>query len=112
MLLLEQNYFNTKLNKYPVKIIPIPTTLANMTMSRVFITVLSIMNSGSESAVTAIINARVVPMDTPFSVSALTKGITPAALEYRGIPIEQLAEKSSFLEVSFLLIFGELPTKP
>lgn len=33
-------------------------------------------------------------------------------LEYRGIPIEQLAEKSSFLEVAFLLIFGELPTRP
>lgn len=32
-------------------------------------------------------------------------------LEYRGIPIEQLAEKSSFLEVSFLLIYGELPSK-
>lgn len=32
-------------------------------------------------------------------------------LEYRGIPIEQLAEKSSFLEVAFLLIHGELPTK-
>ena len=32
-------------------------------------------------------------------------------LEYRGIPIEQLAEHSTFLEVSFLLIFGELPSK-
>lgn len=32
-------------------------------------------------------------------------------LEYRGYPIEQLAEKASFLEVAFLLIFGELPTK-
>ena len=31
-------------------------------------------------------------------------------LEYRGYPIEQLAEKASFLEVTFLLIFGELPT--
>ena len=31
-------------------------------------------------------------------------------LRYRGYPIEQLAEKSSFLEISFLLIFGELPT--
>lgn len=31
-------------------------------------------------------------------------------LEYRGYPIEQLAEKSSFLEVAFLVIFGELPT--
>ena len=33
-------------------------------------------------------------------------------LEYRGIPIEQLAEHSTFLEVAFLLIFGELPSKP
>ena len=33
-------------------------------------------------------------------------------LEYRGYPIEELAEKSTFLEVAFLLIFGELPTKP
>ncbi len=32
-------------------------------------------------------------------------------LEYRGIPIEKLAEKSTFLETSYLLIWGELPTK-
>lgn len=32
-------------------------------------------------------------------------------LRYRGYPIEQLAEKSSFLEVSYLLKFGELPSK-
>lgn len=32
-------------------------------------------------------------------------------LRYRGYPIEQLAEKSSFLEVSYLLLYGELPTK-
>jgi len=31
-------------------------------------------------------------------------------LEYRGYPIEQLAQHSSFLEVSFLLMYGELPT--
>ena len=31
-------------------------------------------------------------------------------LLYRGYPVEQLAEKSSFLEVSYLLINGELPT--
>lgn len=31
-------------------------------------------------------------------------------LEYRGIRIEELAEKSTFLEVAWLLIFGELPT--
>jgi citrate synthase len=33
-------------------------------------------------------------------------------LRYRGYPIEQLAEKASFLEVAYLLIFGELPTRP
>ncbi len=32
-------------------------------------------------------------------------------LRYRGIPIEQLAEKSNFIEVSFLLIYGHLPTQ-
>jgi citrate synthase len=32
-------------------------------------------------------------------------------LEYRGYPIEQLAEKSSYLEVAYLLIHGELPTQ-
>ncbi|RYY46251.1 MULTISPECIES: citrate synthase [unclassified Aeromicrobium] len=32
-------------------------------------------------------------------------------LEYRGYPIEQLAESSTFLEVAYLLIHGELPTK-
>src|ERR1700722_6962729 len=32
-------------------------------------------------------------------------------LRYRGYPIEQLAEQSSFLEVSYLLIYGELPTQ-
>jgi citrate synthase len=32
-------------------------------------------------------------------------------LRYRGYPIEQLAEKSTFLEVSYLLIYGELPTQ-
>ncbi len=31
-------------------------------------------------------------------------------LRYRGIPIEQLAEKSDFVETSYLLIYGELPT--
>jgi citrate synthase len=31
-------------------------------------------------------------------------------LRYRGYPIDQLAERSSFLEVSYLLIYGELPT--
>ncbi|MBI3558197.1 MAG: citrate synthase [Deltaproteobacteria bacterium] len=32
-------------------------------------------------------------------------------LRYRGIPIEQLASQSNFLEVSYLLIYGHLPTR-
>ncbi len=32
-------------------------------------------------------------------------------LRYRGIPIEELCERSTFLEVCYLLLYGELPTK-
>jgi citrate synthase len=32
-------------------------------------------------------------------------------LRYRGYPIEDLAAKSTFLETSYLLIYGELPTE-
>jgi len=32
-------------------------------------------------------------------------------LEYRGIPVETLAEKSTFLETAYLLLFGHLPDK-
>ncbi|NTW00943.1 MAG: citrate synthase [Oscillochloris sp.] len=32
-------------------------------------------------------------------------------LEYRGYPIEQLAEHSTYLEVAYLLIYGDLPSK-
>lgn len=51
-------------------------------------------------------------MNTANTKSAITyidgdEGI----LRYRGYPIEQLAEHSTFLEVSYLLINGELPTK-
>ena len=35
---------------------------------------------------------------------------TNGVLEYRGYPIEQLAERSSYLEVAYLLVHGELPT--
>jgi citrate synthase len=49
-------------------------------------------------------------MNTASTKSAVTfidgdKGI----LRYRGIPIEQLAEKSSFIETAYLLIYGKLP---
>jgi citrate synthase len=51
-------------------------------------------------------------MNTASTKSAITfidgdKGI----LEYRGYPVEQLAEKSNFLEVAYLILFGELPNK-
>jgi citrate synthase len=50
-------------------------------------------------------------MNTASCQSSITfidgdKGI----LRYRGYPIEQLAEKCSFLEVAYLVLFGELPT--
>jgi citrate synthase len=32
-------------------------------------------------------------------------------LRYRGYPIEQLAEKSNYLETAYLILYGELPTK-
>ncbi|HEY1007841.1 MAG TPA: citrate synthase, partial [Sphingobacteriaceae bacterium] len=32
-------------------------------------------------------------------------------LKYRGYPIEQLAEKSTFIEVAYLLLYGDLPTR-
>jgi len=33
-------------------------------------------------------------------------------LRYRGYPIEQLAEQSTYLETAYLILYGELPTKP
>src|ERR1700744_622126 len=32
-------------------------------------------------------------------------------LRYRGIPIEELAEKSNFIETAYLIIYGNLPTR-
>jgi citrate synthase len=55
--------------------------------------------------------------DQGFVNTASTKsGITfidgdAGILRYRGYPIEQLAAKKSFLDVSYLLIYGELPDK-
>jgi citrate synthase len=59
---------------------------------------------------------RVRPYDPGYTATASAKSkITwingpKGILEYRGYPIEQLAEKSNFLEVSYLLLYGELPT--
>lgn len=50
-------------------------------------------------------------MNTAATTSAITYIDGDAGvLRYRGYPIEQLAQHSSFLEVSFLLIYGNLPT--
>ncbi|MCU1540649.1 MAG: citrate (Si)-synthase [Arthrobacter sp.] len=50
-------------------------------------------------------------MNTAATTSAITYIDGDAGiLRYRGYPIEQLAEHSSFLEVSYLLIYGNLPT--
>jgi citrate synthase len=60
--------------------------------------------------------AGVVTLDPGFvNTAACSSAITyidgdAGILRYRGYPIEQLAQKSSFLEVSYLLIYGELPT--
>ena len=57
-----------------------------------------------------------VALDNGFmNTAACTSAITyidgnEGILRYRGYPIEQLAEQSSYLETSYLLIYGELPT--
>jgi citrate synthase len=58
-----------------------------------------------------------VTLDTGYKNTGATKSAITfldgeqGILHYRGYPIEQLAEKSTFLEVAYLLIFGELPAK-
>ena len=51
-------------------------------------------------------------MNTGSTTSAITYlDGEKVVLRYRGYPIEDLAEKSSFVETAYLLIFGELPNK-
>ena len=51
-------------------------------------------------------------MNTGATTSAITYIDGEAGiLRYRGIPIEELAEKSTFVETAYLLIHGELPTQ-
>ena len=58
-----------------------------------------------------------VTMDLGYKNTGATKSAVTfldgelGILRYRGYPIEQLAEKSNFIEVAYLLIYGELPTK-
>jgi citrate synthase len=59
----------------------------------------------------------IVTLDPAFVNTASTKSAITfidgdkGILRYRGIPIEQLAEKSSFVETAYLLIYGALPNK-
>ena len=61
--------------------------------------------------------AKAITLDPGYKNTGATKSAITfldgdnGILRYRGYSIEDLAEKSSFLEVSYLLIFGELPTK-
>jgi citrate synthase len=58
-----------------------------------------------------------VTLDTGYKNTGATKSAITfldgelGILRYRGYPIEQLAEQSDFMEVSYLLIHGDLPTK-
>jgi citrate synthase len=61
--------------------------------------------------------AKVVTLDLGYKNTGATKSAITfldgdnGILRYRGYAIEDLAEKSSFLEVAYLLIFGELPNQ-
>jgi citrate synthase len=58
-----------------------------------------------------------VTIDPAFMNTASTKSAVTfldgeqGILRYRGVPIEQLAEKSTFVETAYLLIYGELPNE-
>ncbi|HBR14333.1 MAG TPA: citrate (Si)-synthase [Candidatus Omnitrophica bacterium] len=58
-----------------------------------------------------------ITLDNGFgNTGSCTSGITfldgeTGILRYRGIPIEQMAEKSTFVETSYLLIYGEFPQR-
>lgn len=58
-----------------------------------------------------------ITLDTGYKNTGATKSAITfldgelGVLRYRGYSIEQLAEKSTFMEVTFLLIYGELPTE-
>jgi len=61
-------------------------------------------------------DAGIVTLDYGFANTAATRSAITyidgdaGILRYRGYPIEQLAERSTFLETAYLLIYGELPS--
>jgi citrate synthase len=81
--------------------------------------------STPEEATTSIAAPAAAPAATPAALPAFRPGLegVPATqsaicdidgqrgvLTYRGVPVDQLARQSSFLETAYLLIWGELPT--
>jgi citrate synthase len=71
------------------------------------------LDIGQLRAKTGLVTLDPAFMNTASTRSAVTfldgeKGI----LRYRGVPIEQLAEHSSFVETAYLLVYGHLPTQP
>ncbi len=67
---------------------------------------------GALRAKTGLVTIDPAFMNTASTKSAVTfldgdKGL----LRYRGVPIEELAEKSTFVETAYLLIYGQLPTE-
>lgn len=61
-----------------------------------------------QTGLTALDNGFVNTSSTKSKITYIDGG--QGILRYRGYPIEELAEKSTFLEVAYLLIYGELPT--
>src|SRR5512132_3392067 len=61
-------------------------------------------------------DGHVTTLDYGFANTAATRSAITyldgeaGVLRYRGYPIEELAERSTFLETAYLLIYGELPT--
>jgi citrate synthase len=76
-----------------------------------------ITNGGVDASAWAKLLPNVWFLDPAFSTTAATESaITEldgeaGILRYRGYPIEQLAERATYLEVSYLLINGELPNR-
>ena len=84
---------------YPTMIIPTVTTPTKVSSNLILSTFRRIIISGSDKPITAIIKARAVPKGTSFSINTLTIGIIPAALEYKGTPIN--TDKGTEYQVAF-----------
>ena len=67
--------------------IPQATTPTKVAIKRILSTFRKMIVSGSERPITLIMKASAVPNAAPFASNAYTMGMTPAALEYIGIPI-------------------------